>query len=66
MKLITLFLFFLYLTAANAEDRVLFTEIQVTNNESAVPMLAPGMNTDGAFFLKEALGWILPNAIILE
>ena len=41
MKLITLFLFFLYLTAANAEDRVLFTEIQVTNNESAVPMFAP-------------------------
>ena len=29
-------------------------------------MLAPGMNTDGAFFFKEALGWILPNAIILE
>lgn len=49
MKLITLFLFFLYLTAANAEDRVLFTEIQVTNNESAVPMFAPGMNTDGRF-----------------
>ena len=66
MKLTAQFLLSLYLTAANAKDRFCFAKIQVTNNESAVLMLTPGMNTDGAFFFKEALGWILPNAIILE
>ena len=54
MKLTAQFLLSLYLTAANAKDRFCFAKIQVTNNESAVLMLTPGMNTDGAFFLKEA------------
>ena len=54
MKLIIFSLLFLYLTAANAKDKFYFAEMQATNNESAVLVLAPGMNADGAFFLKES------------
>lgn len=38
----------------HADDKFSFSNSEVTNNEQAVLVLAPGMNMDGAFFLKEA------------
>ena len=38
----------------SALDSFSFTPASLCHNESAVLVLAPGMNTDGAFFLKEA------------
>lgn len=38
----------------SALDSFSFTPASLRHNESAVLVLAPGMNTDGAFFLKEA------------
>ena len=37
-----------------AEDVFRFSNLPPSNKESAVLVLAPGMNTDGAFFLKES------------
>lgn len=42
------------LTPLYSEDTFKFSDIPVSGGETAVLVLAPGMNTDGAFFLKEA------------
>ena len=53
MKSYIYLIFLLFAVRLSAKDSFNFTSISLCHNEQAVLVLAPGMNTDGAFFLKE-------------
>ena len=69
-KIFIYLVFQLLVAALLAKDSLQFSFSPSNDIVRAVIVLAPGMNTDGAFFffffLKEHRGWILPGAIILE
>lgn len=53
-RLLIYLIFLLFALELHAKDSFSFASVSLHHNESAVLVLAPGMNTDGAFFLKEA------------